>query len=47
MSVQALACGGSEIMDRLAEQAAIPTLSTHILESFPDVEMRKIKQFRN
>ena len=47
LSVQALACGGSEIMEGLAEQASLPTLSTHILETFPDVDMRKIRRLRN
>ena len=47
ISVQALACGGSEIIEGLTEQAAIPTLSTHILETVPDIDLRKIKRLRN
>jgi hypothetical protein len=47
LSVQSLACGGSEIMEGLAEQAALPTLSTHILQTFPNVDMAKIKRLRN
>lgn len=47
LSVQALACGGSEIIEGLAEQADIPTLSTHILTTFPEVDFRKIKGLRN
>lgn len=46
-SVQALACGGSEIVEGLASDAKIPTLSTHILATFPGVEMRKIKALQN
>ncbi|MEO5322813.1 hypothetical protein PV773_05755 [Mesorhizobium sp. CC13] len=46
-SVQALACGGSEVIEGLASQAQIPTLSTHILRTFPDVDIRKIAALRN
>ena len=35
------------IIEGLAEQANIPTLSTHILKTFPDVDFRKIKRLRN
>ncbi|WP_254701294.1 hypothetical protein [Neorhizobium galegae] len=47
ISVHALACGGSEIIEGLAEQASIETLSTHILKTFPDIDYRKIKRLRN
>ena len=47
ISVHALACGGSEIIEGLAEQADIPTLSTHILKIFPDADYPKIKRLRN
>jgi hypothetical protein len=47
LSVHALACGGSEIMEGLAETKGISTLSTHILETVPDIDMRKIKALRN
>ncbi len=46
-SVQALACGGCEIIEGLAESADIPTLSTHILETLPDTDYREIKSLRN
>lgn len=46
-SVQALACGGSEIVEGLAESSQLPTLSTHILATFPEVDFRKVKQLRN
>lgn len=47
ISVHALACGGSEIIEGLAEQSDIPTLSTHILNTFPDVDYKRIKRLRN
>jgi hypothetical protein len=47
IAVHALACGGSEIIEGLAEQADIPTLSTHILKTFPGVDYGKIKRLRN
>ncbi|WFU03050.1 hypothetical protein QA648_04540 [Rhizobium sp. CB3171] len=47
IAVHALACGGSEIIEGLAEQADIPTLSTHILKTFPDTDYRKLKHLRN
>jgi len=47
ISVHALACGGSEIVEGLATDAKLSTLSTHILETFPDVDMRKIRALRN
>lgn len=46
-SVQALACGGSEIIEGLAEQSKRPTLSTHILDTIPDIQRREIKKLRN
>jgi hypothetical protein len=47
ISVHALACGGSEIIEGLATEANLPTLSTHILQTFPDVDMWKIRALRN
>ena len=46
-SVHALACGGSEIIEGLAATSGIPTLSTHILATFPEVEIKKIRYLRN
>ncbi|MBX3530431.1 MAG: hypothetical protein KF849_07475 [Rhizobiaceae bacterium] len=47
ISVQALACGGSEIVEGLAQHAKLPTLSSHILQVFPDVDLKKVKALRN
>ncbi len=47
LSVQALACGGSEVIEGLTEVQNLPTLSTHILKSFPDVDIKKIRGLRN
>lgn len=46
-SVQALACGGSELIEGLAETVNIPTLSTHILQTFPEFSVADIKRRRN
>ncbi|WP_152048781.1 hypothetical protein [Aureimonas psammosilenae] len=46
-SVQALACGGSEVIEGLAEQAKLPTLSTHILNTFGHIDLRGIRKIRN
>ena len=47
LSVHALACGGSEVMEGLAEHYSLPTLSTHILETHPDIDIAKIRKLRN
>jgi hypothetical protein len=41
-SVHALACGGCELIEGLAESVQLPTLSTHIIETFPDLEKSQI-----
>ena len=41
LSVHALACGGSEVMEGLAEHLGLPTLSTHILETHPSIDIAK------
>lgn len=46
-SVHALACGASEVAEGMAETADFPTLSTHIMTTFPDIDMKKIKALRN
>lgn len=46
-SVHALACGGSELIEGLAETAGLSTLSTHIMALQPDMDMRKIRGLRN
>lgn len=47
ISVHALACGGAEVMEGLAEQSGLATLSSHILATFPDVDFAKVKRLRN
>jgi hypothetical protein len=47
LSVQALACGGAEIMEGLTEQAELPTLSTHILSTMPNLNRGKLVRLRN
>ena len=47
LSVQALACGGAEIIEGLTEQAALPTLSTHILKTMPSFDRAKLARVRN
>ncbi len=47
ISVHALACGGAEVMEGLAEEAGPDTLSSHILATFPDVDFAKVKRLRN
>lgn len=47
LSVHALACGGSEVIEGLAEHNNLPTLSTHILETHPDFNVSEIRKLRN
>lgn len=47
ISVHALACGGAEVMEGLAEKAGLETLSSHILATFPDLDFTKVKRLRN
>ncbi|MBY5320980.1 hypothetical protein [Rhizobium leguminosarum] len=46
-SVHSLACGGSEIVEGLAKEADLPSISTHILQTIPDIDQRKLKRLRN
>mgnify|MGYP006961056724 CR=1 FL=1 len=46
-SVHALACGGSEIVEGLAKEAALPSISTHIMQTMPEIDQRKLKRLRN
>lgn len=46
-SVQALACGGYEILEGLVEAAGNSTFSTHIMETIPDIDSGKIRKLRN
>jgi hypothetical protein len=47
ISVQVLACGGSEVVEGLAISKSLSTLSTHIMETYPDIDMGRIKFLRN
>ncbi|TAX22776.1 hypothetical protein ELI02_28025 (plasmid) [Rhizobium leguminosarum] len=46
-SVHSLACGGSEIVEGLAKQADLPSISTHILKTIPNLDVGKLKRLRN
>lgn len=46
-SVHSLACGASEIVEGLAKEADLPSISTHILQTVPDIDQRKLKRLRN
>ncbi|MGO7805265.1 hypothetical protein ACC694_23240 [Rhizobium ruizarguesonis] len=46
-SVHSLACGGSEIVEGLAKEADLPSISTHIPQTIPDIDQRKLKRLRN
>lgn len=47
ISVHALACGGSEIIEGMAETQNLPTLSTHIMNTFPELKHADVKRRRN
>ncbi len=46
-SVQALACGGAELIEGLALSSGTPTLSTHIIKTFPDMDYKTIGHRRS
>lgn len=43
ISVQCLACGGGEIIDQIGKLHDIRTLSTHMLETVPDLDLPKLR----
>ncbi len=47
ISVHALACGGSEVIEGLANSNDIPTLSSHILQTHPSIDISKVYRLRN
>lgn len=47
ISVHALACGGSEIIEGLANENEIPTLSSHILQTYPDIARPEVYRLKN
>ncbi len=46
-SVQALACGGCELIEGLAESAQLPTVSTHVIKTYPGLEPKQLAVIRN
>jgi hypothetical protein len=42
-----LACGGSEIVEGLAKEGQLPSISTHILQTVPGIDVGKLKRLRN
>ena len=47
ISVHALACGGSEVIEGLADYNDIPTLTSHILQTQPGINIAEINRLRN
>lgn len=43
IAVQCLACGGAELIDAIAAAADIRTMSTHMLETVPDLDVPKLR----
>lgn len=46
VSVQCLACGGAELIDKIAVSQNISTLSTHMLETVPDLDIAKLRKLQ-
>src|ERR1700738_1484190 len=46
IAVQCLACGGGELIDSIASSHNIPTLSTHMLETVPDLDISKLRNLQ-
>jgi hypothetical protein len=47
VSIHSLACGGGEMAEQLADKAAGAPFRSHILETFPDMNIADIKRLRN
>lgn len=47
ISVHVLASGAAEVLDALADRAGIFRMSTHILDTVPDITMQEIRGLRN
>ncbi|MDE5452715.1 hypothetical protein GWE18_07485 [Bradyrhizobium sp. CSA112] len=43
IAVQCLACGGGELIDGIAASNNIPTFSTYMLETVPDLDIPKLR----
>ena len=46
IAVQRLACGGGELIDKIASFADIPTFSTHMLETVPELDIGKLRNLQ-
>ena len=46
IAVQCLACGGGELIDSIASSHNIPTLSTHMLETVPGLDISKLRNLQ-
>jgi hypothetical protein len=47
VSVHSLACDGGEVAEQLADKTAGAPFRSHILETFPDMNVAEIKRLRN
>src|SRR5580692_11838714 len=47
ISVHCLACGGGEVIEGLAESHDHDVFATHIMQSQPDIDRKKIRRARN
>jgi hypothetical protein len=47
IAVQCLACGGCEVIEAIATTENLKPFSSHILESVPDINMKRIRQLKN
>ena len=47
LSVQALACGGSEVIERVAQKSGITSISTHLIGSPSLPDIRTLRKERN
>jgi hypothetical protein len=46
IAVQCLACGGGELIDKIASSQNIRSLSTHMLETVPDLDIQKLRNLQ-
>jgi hypothetical protein len=47
VSVHTLACAGCEIAEHLTRKAGAKPFSTHVLATFPDLDLRDLRQLQN
>jgi hypothetical protein len=47
IAVQCLACGGGEVIEAIATAENLKPFSSHILESVPDIDVKRIRQLKN